>query len=83
MKFVYLYREECLWNINSSAYKLHEARDETLKEICGEMNIDGFGICEDAQKIKNIQSAHYREIKKNNGSKKFGALADDIYRAVC
>jgi len=29
------------------------------------MSIDGFGIREVAQKIKNIRSAYYQELKKN------------------
>jgi len=81
MQFVALYRDaECLWKINSEIYKDRNARDEALKHICNEMGINGFGIREVAQKIKNIRSAYYQEIKKINNSKKSGASTDDIYQ---
>lgn len=81
MKFVKLYREkECLWKINSETYKNRDARDEALQEICSEMNIDGFGIREVAQKIKNIRSSYYQEIKKIANSKISGASDGDIYK---
>lgn len=44
------------------------------------MSIDGFGIREVAQKIKNIRSAYYQELKKINNSKKSGASSIDIYQ---
>lgn len=46
-------------------YKNRNARDGTLKKICDEMDKISFGICEVAQKIKNIKSA-YRELYKIN-----------------
>ncbi|KAL1140262.1 hypothetical protein AAG570_000194 [Ranatra chinensis] len=81
IKFLELYRDaECLWNTNSEMYKDRNARDDALTKICYEMNIDGFGIREVAQKIKNIRSAYYQELKKVNNSKKSGASVVDIYR---
>lgn len=56
IQFVELYRDaECLWKINSEVYKDRDARDGALKKICDEISIDGFGIREVAQKIKNIR----------------------------
>lgn len=81
MKFVELYRDqECLWKINSDAYKNRDVRDEAFQAISNAMNIDGFGIREVAQKIKNIRSSYYQEIKKSNNSKKSGSSAEDIYK---
>lgn len=81
IQFVELYRDaECLWKINSEMYKDRNARDGALKKICDEMGINGFGIREVAQKIKNIRSAYYQELKKINNSKKSGASAIDIYQ---
>lgn len=80
MKFVELYRDaECLWKINSEMYKDKIARDRALKKISYEMGIDGFGIREVAQKIKNVRSAYYQELKKINNSKQSGTSATDIY----
>lgn len=60
IQFVELYRNaECLWKINSETYKDRNVRDEALKHICNEMGINGFGVREVAQKIKNIRSAYY------------------------
>lgn len=81
IQFVELYRDaECLWKINSEVYKDRDARDRALKKICDEMSIDGFGIREVAQKIKNIRSAYYQELKKINNSKKSGSSSIDIYQ---
>uniref|UniRef100_A0A2S2N9C2 MADF domain-containing protein n=1 Tax=Schizaphis graminum TaxID=13262 RepID=A0A2S2N9C2_SCHGA len=81
IKFVELYRDaECLWKINSEMYKDRNTRVGALKKICDNMGIDGFGIREVAQKIKNIRSAYYQELKKINNSKKSGASAIDIYQ---
>jgi hypothetical protein len=59
-------------------YKDRDIRDGTLKKICDEMGIDGFGIYEIAQKIKNIRSVYNQELKKINNSKKSGASAIDM-----
>jgi len=81
IQFVELYRNaKCLWKVNSETYKDRNARDEALKQICNGMVINGFGTREVAQKIKNIRSAYYQELKKINFSKKSGASADDIYQ---
>ena len=81
IKFVELYREaECLWSIKSEGYKDQNKRDEALKKINEEMNIDGFGIREVAQKIKNIRSAYYQELRKIKNSQKSGAGTHDIYQ---
>jgi hypothetical protein len=55
IKFVELYRDaECLWYTKAESYKDRNAREEAIKEICNEMAIDGFGMREVAQKIKNF-----------------------------
>lgn len=44
------------------------------------MAINAFDIREVVNKIKNVRSAYYQEIKKINNSKKSGASADYIYQ---
>lgn len=81
MKFLELYQEyECLWNVNLAVYKDRDARDDAFRKIAEEMSIEGFGPREVAQKIKNIRSAYYQEVKKIKASIKSGASADSIYR---
>lgn len=45
-------------------YKDRNERYGFLKKLCDEIGIDHFGICEVAQKIKNIRSAYYQKLKK-------------------
>jgi hypothetical protein len=60
IQFVELYRDtECLWKINSEVYKDRDTRDRASKKIYDEMSIDGFGIHEIIQEIKNIRSVYY------------------------
>ncbi|KAG8227829.1 hypothetical protein J437_LFUL008473 [Ladona fulva] len=76
-----MYRDrECLWNINSPLYKDRKARYAAMKEISTELNIEGFGPRETAQKIKNLRTAYNQEIKKIAFSKRSGATGGDIYK---
>jgi len=60
-------------------YKDRNTRDEALKQTCNGLVINGSGIRELTQKIKNIRSAYYRELKKIYYSKRSGVSGDDIY----
>jgi hypothetical protein len=71
MQFVELYHHrECLRSVNSPLYKNCDARDKSLQEISAEINNEGFGPREVAQKIKNLRTTYYREVNKIAVSKK-------------
>ena len=56
---------ECLWNFKSPVYKNKHMREAAYQEIVREMNIDGFGVPEVKNKIKNLRSTYAQELKKN------------------
>lgn len=74
MAFVKMYqKEEVLWNTNLLAYKDRQFRRKALKRIVAGMNINGFGIKEVAQKIKNLRSTYFQEVRKIERSKMIGS----------
>lgn len=80
LKFVQLYREKpCLWDIKTPIYKNKQARDSAYKEIEDTMGIEGFGVQEIKNKIKNLRSTYSQEKKKIKDSMKSGAGSNDIY----
>lgn len=65
MKFVKLYKDAvCLWSIRSIDYKNRHKRNMALDKISEQMDIEGFGRREVAQKIKNVRSAYCQELRK-------------------
>ncbi|KAL1487920.1 hypothetical protein ABEB36_015305 [Hypothenemus hampei] len=80
IKFVQEYRARpCLWNTKLAIYKNKAARDTALKEIEEVMGVEGFGINEIKNKIKNLRSTYSQEKRKIKDSKKSGAGIDDVY----
>jgi hypothetical protein len=55
---------ECLWNFKSPLYKNKHMREAACKEIVKAMDIEGFGVPEVKNKIKNVRYTYAQEIKK-------------------
>jgi hypothetical protein len=54
-KYVELYKEhECLWNMNSTLYKIKDARNSALEEIVRKMGLENFTTEDAKQKIKSL-----------------------------
>ncbi|PNF35081.1 hypothetical protein B7P43_G09473 [Cryptotermes secundus] len=80
MKFVKLYEAEvCLWPTSDSDYKNKTARNQSLKNIVGAMDLKGFGVPECKQKIKNIRSHYCQELTKIRSSKISGSGPDSVH----
>ncbi|XP_014272948.1 uncharacterized protein [Halyomorpha halys] len=71
VKFVGLYKDcECLWDCNNANYRNKNLREAAYTKIVNEMGLDGFGVQEAKQKVKNLQSTYSQELKKIEVSKK-------------
>ena len=55
---------EYLWNFISPVYKNKHMREAAYQEIVEVMNIEGFGVPEVKNKIKNLRSTYAQELKK-------------------
>uniref|UniRef100_A0A2A4JNV3 MADF domain-containing protein n=1 Tax=Heliothis virescens TaxID=7102 RepID=A0A2A4JNV3_HELVI len=64
-RLVGIYRDyECLWNINHHLYRDNEARQAAYKEILQRLDIKDLTIKDIPNKIKNLRSSYYQELKK-------------------
>lgn len=64
-QFVQLYRnEKLLWDADHPLYKKRTERLRAYRRIVDGMRIEGFGVPEVANKIKNIRSTYLQELKK-------------------
>lgn len=70
---------ECLWNISSGNYRNRNMRKAAEEEIVSKLQIEGFGISEFKQKIKNLRTTYHQEIQKIARSKKSGSGTEDMY----
>lgn len=70
---------ECLWNISSVNYRNRNMRKAAEEEIVSKLQIEGFGISEFKQKIKNLRTTYHQEIQKIAKSKKSGSGTEDMY----
>jgi len=65
LQLIAMYRDrKCLWDTDSVDYRNREARENALKEICGQLNVEGFGVREATQKLKSLKSNYLQEIRK-------------------
>lgn len=79
-KLVDLYIEhECLWNLTSVTYRNKNMRQAAEKEIIEKFGMNGFGLAELKQKIKNLRCTYNQECLKIKKSKKSGAGTEDLY----
>jgi hypothetical protein len=66
-KYVELYKEhECLWNMNSTLYKIKDARKSALEEIVRKMGLENFTTEDAKQKIKSLTLSLSLGKKKSN-----------------
>lgn len=80
VKFVGLYKDcECLWNSNNANYRNKNQREAAFSKIANEMGIDGFGVQEAKQKVKNLQSTYSQELRKIENSKKIVGNDGEAY----
>lgn len=80
IKFIEEFRSyECLWNTKSSTYKNKQMRQTSLQKIVEAMNIQGFGIPEAKNKMRNLRSTYYQEKRKIEKSKTSGSGSDEVY----
>lgn len=74
--------EECLWNLKSDDYKNKHKREAAycrLKDFAKEY-YPSLTIQDVKNKIKNIRSTYYQELKKVKDSMGTGSGADDVYK---
>ena len=91
---VKIYREyECLWDVLNENYKNRQVRDNAYKEILEKLNIPRLKVTDIPQKIKNLRTSYYTELKKIENSVRAGgkvyrpkvawfSIADEMLRNV-
>lgn len=81
LRLVEIYKEhDSLWDVTHELYKNRDARERTYKKICDELNIPGLKVRDIPQKIKNLRSSYYQEMKKIENSLKEGATGELVYK---
>jgi hypothetical protein len=58
---------ECLWNITSVAYKNKDAPESAYRDIVKSELVASKDV---ANKIENVRSTYYRELKRMEASRK-------------
>ncbi|XP_047035754.1 uncharacterized protein LOC124641638 [Helicoverpa zea] len=93
-QLVNIYKQyNCLWDISNELYKNRTARDNAYKEILQKLNIPELKVRDVPQKIKNLRTSYYQEIRKIEASMKDGVatytpkvswfpIADEILRTI-
>lgn len=73
VQLVELYKEyDCLWDMNHEYYRDKGARQTAYKEITKKLNIPNLRDTDIPNKIKNLRSSYYQEIKKIRRSIRLG-----------
>lgn len=73
VRLVEMYREyDCLWDMKHDSYRDKEARQRAYKEIAEKLNIPNLNTKDIPNKIKNLRSSYYQEIKKVRRSIRLG-----------
>ncbi|KAF5278920.1 hypothetical protein FQR65_LT15495 [Abscondita terminalis] len=70
---------QCLWNTKAETYKNKVHRENALKEIVKELNIQDVTVEDVKLKIKTIRTRYSSELTKVNKSVKSGTGPDDVY----
>ncbi|KAK9727948.1 Alcohol dehydrogenase transcription factor Myb/SANT-like [Popillia japonica] len=70
---------QCLWNTKAETRKNKVYRENALKEIVKELNIQDVTVEDIKLKIKTIRTRYSSELTKVNKSVKCGTGSDDVY----
>uniref|UniRef100_A0A2A4J4R7 MADF domain-containing protein n=1 Tax=Heliothis virescens TaxID=7102 RepID=A0A2A4J4R7_HELVI len=93
-QLVNIYKQyDCLWDVSNELYKNRTARDNAYREILKQLNIPELKVRHVPQKIKNLRTSYYQEIRKIEASMKDGVatykpkvswfpIADEILRTI-
>ncbi|KAI4453982.1 hypothetical protein MML48_scaffold00007255 [Holotrichia oblita] len=71
--------QQCLWNTKAETYKNKVHRENALKEIVKELNIQDVTVEDIKLKIKTIRTRYSSELTKVNKSVKSGTGPADVY----
>ncbi|KAJ8717683.1 hypothetical protein PYW07_005613 [Mythimna separata] len=72
-RLVELYKDyDCLWDMKHDFYKDRDARQAAYNEIAEKLNIPNLKSTDIPNKIKNLRSSYYQEIKKVRRSVRLG-----------
>ncbi|KAJ8717066.1 hypothetical protein PYW08_005465 [Mythimna loreyi] len=72
-RLVEIYKDyDCLWDMKHEYYKDRDARQAAYNEIAEKLNIPNLNSKDIPNKIKNLRSSYYQEIKKVRRSVRLG-----------
>lgn len=81
LKLTEIYKDyDCLWNVTHSLYNNRAARRNAYKQILKKLNIPNLTVKDIPNKIKNLRSSYYQEIKRIRSSVRSGASKDSVYK---